>query len=237
MTKNTHTLVRLIRSIWKKSQAISVAAWARTNARHVWTVARCGTGGIRFARRILRIVLAAHTMTETTQLALEPRVATGRVLACEPDDQGHKFAGDRRPPDPAGVFRHFHRTSRQCQSSTDTRRDEPAPARLGGQQPDQRCEHRPVRPAQSRRTAGAAKTGDLVAQHQDLDVLRRRRAPKQHQPARETREHEIQQSDRHGRTESHTPHARTSSPRPRTRSRAKGLVSQPGDVSEPHGAA
>jgi hypothetical protein len=50
---------------------------------------------------------------------------------------------------------------------------EPALAQLCGQQPDQRGEHRPVCPAQSRRTVGAAKHGDLVAQHQDLDVLRR----------------------------------------------------------------
>jgi len=46
--------------------------------------------------------------------------------------------------------------------------------------------------------------GDLVAQHQDLDVFRRRRARKQYQPAREPSEHEIQQSDRHGQTASHT---------------------------------
>src|SRR5262249_4585872 len=41
-----------------------------------------------------------HAMTETTQLALDPRVAPGRIFARQPDDQGHEFAGDRPPPDP-----------------------------------------------------------------------------------------------------------------------------------------
>jgi Zinc-binding dehydrogenase len=69
MTKNTYTLVRLTRSIWKKSQAMSVAAWARRNARHVWAVARCGAGGIRFARRIVRIVDAVLDAAGTGVLA------------------------------------------------------------------------------------------------------------------------------------------------------------------------
>jgi len=128
----------------------------------------------------------------------------GRVLTREPDDQGDKFGGDRRPSGPGQGLPPLPPHQAPVPAQYRARRDEPAPAQLWGQQPDQRGEHRPVRPGQSRRTAGTAKHGDLVAQHQDLDVLRRRRARKQHQPCRETREYEIQQSDRHGQTGSHT---------------------------------
>jgi hypothetical protein len=41
-----------------------------------------------------------HAMTKAAQLALDPRVAPGGVLAREPDDQGHEFGRDRQPPGP-----------------------------------------------------------------------------------------------------------------------------------------
>jgi hypothetical protein len=40
-----------------------------------------------------------------------------------------------------------------------------------GQPPHERSEHRPVRPVQAWSWVGAAQHGDLVAQHQELDVL------------------------------------------------------------------
>ena len=40
-----------------------------------------------------------------------------------------------------------------------------------GQPPHERSEHGPVGPVQARTWVGAAQDGDLVAQHEELDVL------------------------------------------------------------------
>ena len=45
-----------------------------------------------------------------------------------------------------------------------------------GQPPHERGEHRPVCPVQARSWVGAAQDGDLVAQHEELEVLGGRRA-------------------------------------------------------------
>jgi hypothetical protein len=44
------------------------------------------------------------------------------------------------------------------------RSDDPMPSTNGGQQPGQCCQHRPVRPGQSRSVHLAAQHGDLVPQ-------------------------------------------------------------------------
>ena len=48
-----------------------------------------------------------------------------------------------------------------------------------GQPPDQRGEHSPVRPVQVRPRVGAAQDGDLMPQHEDLNVLNGGRAAQQ----------------------------------------------------------
>src|SRR3954453_8618589 len=50
-------------------------------------------------------------------------------------------------------------------------RDQSQVAQWGGQQPAERAEHRPVGPGQCWSGVGAAQYGDLVAQHEDFDVL------------------------------------------------------------------
>ena len=68
-----------------------------------------------------------------------------------------------------------------------------------GQQANQRGDHRPVRPIEARFRVASAQHGDLVAQHQQLDVLGRRRTPEQHQQAHKPEEDQIEQTQPHGR--------------------------------------
>jgi hypothetical protein len=51
-------------------------------------------------------------------------------------------------------------------------RDDPMHSASLGQQPDQRREHSAVRPGQPLSAHLATEHGDLVAQHQDLGILR-----------------------------------------------------------------
>jgi hypothetical protein len=66
-----------------------------------------------------------------------------------------------------------------------------------GQPPDERGEHGPVRPVQPGFGVGAAEYGDLMAQHEELDVLGGgRSAHKQDQPEH-LLEDQVQQLQRH----------------------------------------
>jgi hypothetical protein len=59
-------------------------------------------------------------------------------------------------------------------------RGDPAMAtQCSGQPSDEGGEHGPVRPLQTRGGVGAAQHRDLVAQHEQLDILRGRRATQQ----------------------------------------------------------
>jgi hypothetical protein len=68
-----------------------------------------------------------------------------------------------------------------------------------GQSPDQRGEQRAVGPVQPRPRIGSTKYRDLVAQDEQLDVLGRRRAAEQHQPAEDPIEDQIEEAERHVR--------------------------------------
>jgi hypothetical protein len=50
--------------------------------------------------------------------------------------------------------------------------DQPVRPQARGQQPDQRCEDRPLGPVHARPGTGAAQHGDLVPQHEQFDILR-----------------------------------------------------------------
>ena len=67
-----------------------------------------------------------------------------------------------------------------------------------GQPPDEGGEDGPVRPVHARSWVGAAQDGDLVAQHEELDVLGGGRAAQQDQPAAEPGEDQVEQPQRHG---------------------------------------
>jgi hypothetical protein len=53
-------------------------------------------------------------------------------------------------------------------------------------------------PVQVRPGLGAAQHGNLVPQHEQLDVLVRRRAAQQDEPAAEPDEDQVKQAKRHG---------------------------------------
>jgi hypothetical protein len=77
-------------------------------------------------------------------------------------------------------------------------RDQPVCAQPSGQVPDQRGQDGAVGPVQAGPRIGAAEHGDLVPQHQQFRVLRRRGAAEQDQPATQPDEDQIQQTEGHG---------------------------------------
>ena len=66
-----------------------------------------------------------------------------------------------------------------------------------GQEEDQRGEYRAVRPVQPWPRMGAAQHGDLMPQHQQLDVLGHRRAAEQDQQAAKPDEDQVEQAKGH----------------------------------------
>ena len=66
-----------------------------------------------------------------------------------------------------------------------------------GQPPDERGEHGPVGPVQAWSWVGAAQHGDLVAQHEELDVLGGGRAAQQQDQSEHLPEDQVQQPQRH----------------------------------------
>ena len=66
-----------------------------------------------------------------------------------------------------------------------------------GQPPHERGEHGPVRPIQARTRVGATQDGDLVTQHEELDVLGGGRAAHQQDQSEYERKDQVQQSQRH----------------------------------------
>jgi hypothetical protein len=110
-------------------------------------------------------------MAEADQLALDSSVAPAGILAGHPQHQ----RSDRRrggwsawssvrvgpaAGDELGV-----------PAQQGSGRHQPQLAQRGGQQPAQCAKHGAVGPGQRWAGVGAAQHGDLVTQHQDLDVL------------------------------------------------------------------
>jgi hypothetical protein len=77
------------------------------------------------------------------------------------------------------------------------RRDQPGRPLRPGQQPGQGGEYHPVDPVQLRPGMLLPQDRDLLTQHQQLGVLRRRRARQQHQPASQADEHQVEHPNRH----------------------------------------
>ena len=72
--------------------------------------------------------------------------------------------------------------------------DQAMPARHRWEAPDQCGEQGPVGPVQAELGVGSAQYRDLVAQHEQLKVLRRRGAGKQYQPAKEPTQDQVEQA-------------------------------------------
>jgi len=99
------------------------------------------------------------------------------------------------------------------------RRDQAMATQCPGQPLDERGEDRPVRPVQVRSRVGAAQHRDLVAQHEELDVLGGGRANRQQDQPEHLPEDQIQQPQRHMGI---------------MPARRSSLVSDPSRVLEPH---
>ena len=76
--------------------------------------------------------------------------------------------------------------------------DQPVRPQASGQEPDQRREDRAVGPVQAWRGLGAAQHGNFLPQHEQLDILGRRRPAQQDQPAAKPDENQVKQAERHG---------------------------------------
>ena len=77
------------------------------------------------------------------------------------------------------------------------RGDQAMATQCAGQPPHEGGEHGPVRPVQARSWVGAAQDGDLVAQHEELDVLGGGRAAHQQDQPEHLPEDQVQQPQRH----------------------------------------
>ena len=77
------------------------------------------------------------------------------------------------------------------------RGDQAMATQCSGQPPDEGGEHGSVRPVQAWSWVGAAQDGDLVAQHEELDVLGGGRAAHQQDQSEHLPEDQIQQPQRH----------------------------------------
>ena len=89
---------------------------------------------------------------------------------------------------------HFFATKRTMPAQDRARCDHAMSAQHLRQPPDQRGEDRSIRPVQARYRGGSAQHGDFVAQHQEFDVLRRRRAAEQQREVQQLQEDQIQQT-------------------------------------------
>jgi hypothetical protein len=78
------------------------------------------------------------------------------------------------------------------------RGDQAMPPQHLRQPPDERGEHRAIRPVQARLRGDPAQHGDLVTQHQELDVFGRRRTTEQQQEVQYPEEDQVEQTQRHG---------------------------------------
>jgi hypothetical protein len=139
-----------------------------------------------------------EVVAESEKFALDAPVAPGRVLASHPQHQG---------PDRLWGGWAAWLASWVCPAVGDevgvpaqqgSGRDEPEPAQLGGQQFAQRAEDGAVDPGQGRAWVVSAQYGDLVSEHQDLDVLGRVGAGEQRQPAQRAGEYQVRESKGHG---------------------------------------
>jgi len=136
-------------------------------------------------------------MAEADQLTLNPSVAPAGVLTGHPQHEGpdrrcggwSAWSSARVGPaagDELGV-------PAQQRSG----RHQPQLAQRGRQQPAQRAEYRAVEPRERWPVVRAAQHGDLMTQHQDLDVLCRVGAGEQRQPAQHASKHQVDESEGH----------------------------------------
>jgi hypothetical protein len=129
-------------------------------------------------------------VAEAEQLALDPLVAPARVLPRHLHGQCHQPGVDWRPSCP-GRIGPPPADQPPVPAQQRVRRDQPAPPHRPGQQAGQGGEHRAAGPVQPRLRVLPPQHRDLMAQHQQFGVLRRRRACQQRHPARQADERQV----------------------------------------------
>jgi len=98
-----------------------------------------------------------------------------------------------------GGLGYVHRRVRRgrCHAGRGSRRNQPAAAQGGRQQPGQYRQDRPVGPIRPRAGDLTAEHHHLVTQDHDLHLLGRLAAPQEGQPPEEPDRDQVQQADRH----------------------------------------
>ena len=181
-------------STWKKSAARSVAAWARRKTRQDPSCP--DGGGMRWARRIFRMVEAAtrcpsrrsspwilttpHRVFSRARRTISATSSSGRRAARRP---GLAPLRHHQPPVPAQQRAGSH--------------DPPGPQPFG-HDPRQRGEHGPVGPGHARSGVRPAQHGHLVPQREYLHVLGRRGPGQQREPGQHGHQQPVSQRDTHG---------------------------------------
>lgn len=168
--------------MWKKSVASTPRAWALRNADHSLRAgARRGAGLSRDCAHYPADGRDPDAVPEPAQLAVNALATPARILGAEADDQVAQFLGDRRP---AQRLRLRPPSCHHALVPGQQRAwgDDPVLTQRPGQRPGRCGEHSPVRPVRFRRRQLAAQHRHLLPEHEDLDVLRRRRPGQQHQP-------------------------------------------------------
>ena len=122
---------------------------------------------------------------ELAQLADDPPVAPARVLAREPQNQLLEFRVERRPTEPTARVGPAAGHQPAMPAQQRLRADRERRPRRSRQRPAQRREQRAISRARSRPSELAPRDRELVAEHQDLDLLALARA----QPQREQLKH------------------------------------------------
>jgi hypothetical protein len=194
-TKNRNQVTRSPRSI-TRLRICWVVHRQRLGAQelppgHVGVPDQCWS--IRTLRRTRRIVDAGDPVADLEQLALDPAVSPALVLPGHALDQhGHSVPHGWTPE--TGWIRPYLGNQATMPAQDRAWRDQSMPAQDLRQPADQRGEDRSIRPVQARGRAGSAQHGDFMPQHQEFDVLGRRRSAKQQQQVQQPQEDQIQKT-------------------------------------------
>jgi hypothetical protein len=138
----------------------------------------------------------ADSAAQPAQLALDAGGAPTRGIARQAQDQFGELFGDRWPPRRSGLAP-LSRDHPAVPGEQGRRSDDPVRAQGSGQAPGQRGNDRAVGPVEPRFRVAPAKYGDLVPEHQQFGVLRRRGPGEQRQPPDDADEDQIHQPKAH----------------------------------------
>ena len=137
-----------------------------------------------------------RSVSQAAQLALDATAPQARFsLASRTIKSASPSSSSGRPGDRGWV--HFLVTIRRCQRSNVPGVTTRVQAQAFRQHPGQRREHGPIGPPQPRPGVHPAQHGDLLAQDQNLGVLRRRRPSQRRQPGQHRDTEPVDQTNLH----------------------------------------